>query len=57
MNVELRSSRHQWTWVVWDGNVAIVAGQRFSSPEEALNDARLDLPPAHRDDDPPPLVA
>jgi hypothetical protein len=43
---------------VWEGNVATVAGQRFSSPEEALNDARSDLPPSHRDDDdPPPLVA
>jgi hypothetical protein len=58
MNVELRSSRRQWTWVVWEGNVATVGGQRFSSPEEALRDARADGPSSpSSDDDPPPLVA
>ena len=57
MKIELRSAGHQeWTWVVREGNVASLAGKRFSSVEDALRDACA-LEDNHSDDDPPPLVA
>lgn len=38
MKIELRPAGHEWTWVVREGNVASLAGKRFSSVQDALRD-------------------
>jgi hypothetical protein len=57
MKIELRPAGHEWTWVVREGNVASLAGKRFSSMQDALRDARSGQANDSDDDDPPPLVA
>lgn len=57
MKIELRPAGHEWTWVVREGNVASLAGKRFSSMQEALRDARSEQDSDPEHDDPPPLVA
>ncbi|HXU90436.1 MAG TPA: hypothetical protein VFQ62_16400 [Methylomirabilota bacterium] len=57
MKIELRPAGHEWTWVVRDGNIASLAGKRFSSVHDALRDARSGHENQPDDDDPPPLVA
>jgi hypothetical protein len=57
MKIELRPAGHEWTWVVREGNVASLAGKRFSSMHEALRDARSEQDSGPEHDDPPPLVA
>jgi hypothetical protein len=57
MKIELRPAGHEWTWVVREGNVASVAGKRFSTVQDALRDARSGPEHDADDDDPPPLVA
>lgn len=57
MKIELRPAGHEWTWVVREGNVASLAGKRFSSVQDALRDARSERESDREPDDPPPLVA
>ena len=57
MKIELRPAGHEWTWVVREGNVASLAGKRFSSVQDALRDARSEQDSDPEHDDPPPLVA
>ena len=57
MKIELRPAGNEWTWVMREGNVANLAGKRFSSVQEALRDARSEQADDSEPDDPPPLVA
>jgi hypothetical protein len=57
MKIELRPARHQWAWIVREGNVANLSGKRFRSPDETLRDARSRYEESSDGDDPPPLVA
>lgn len=57
MKIELRPAGHEWTWVMREGNVASLAGKRFSSMQDALRDARAEQDRDSEHEDPPPLVA
>jgi|SoiMetStandDraft_2_1073263.scaffolds.fasta_scaffold11232_4 hypothetical protein len=57
MKIELRPTGHQWTWLVREGNVTSLAGKRFNSPNEALQDARADFETEADGDDLPPVIA
>jgi len=59
MKIELRPTghEHEWTWVAREGNVASLAGKRFSSVHEALQDARSETASDSDHEDPPPIAA